>query len=139
MLSDVEIAQATQPRPIAEIAAKLGIGEDALYPYGRDKAKIDLSVLDGPRKRERPGKVILVSAITPTRAGEGKTTTTIGLGQVRRNGYREAPLVTSGDALPEIRRFLRNGATSYRAQDVLDFLLETTTKDANVDSGINTV
>lgn len=81
MLSDVEIAQAAQPRPIGEIAAKLGIGEDALYPYGRDKAKIDLSVLEQPRKRERPPKLILVSAITPTRAGEGKTTTTIGLGQ----------------------------------------------------------
>ncbi|MCP5109789.1 MAG: formate--tetrahydrofolate ligase, partial [bacterium] len=70
-----------QPRPIVEIAAKLGIGEDALYPYGRDKAKIDLSVLDRPRKSATAGKLILVSAITPTRAGEGKTTTTIGLGQ----------------------------------------------------------
>lgn len=81
MLSDVEIAQAAQPRPIVEIAAKLGIGEDALIPYGRDKAKIDLSVLEQPRKSKQPGKLILVSAITPTRAGEGKTTTTIGLGQ----------------------------------------------------------
>ncbi len=81
MLSDVEIAQAAQPRPIAEIAAKLGIAESSLYPYGRDKAKIDLSVLEQPRQRQRPPKLILVSAITPTRAGEGKTTTTIGLGQ----------------------------------------------------------
>ena len=81
MLSDVEIAQAAEPRPIQEIAAKLGIEGDALYPYGRDKAKIDLSVLRRPRTRERPSKLILVSAITPTRAGEGKTTTTIGLGQ----------------------------------------------------------
>lgn len=81
MLSDVEIAQAAKPRPIAAIAEELGIAEEALHPYGRDKAKIDLSVLSRPRHRERPPKLVLVSAITPTRAGEGKTTTTIGLGQ----------------------------------------------------------
>lgn len=84
MLSDVEIAQAATPRPIAAIAEELGIGEESLHPYGRDKAKIDLSVLSQPRRRERPPKLILVSAITPTRAGEGKTTTTIGLGQAMK-------------------------------------------------------
>jgi nitronate monooxygenase len=61
---------------------------------------------------------------------------TIGLGQVRRDGSREAPLVTSGDALPEIRRFLRDGATSYRAQDVLDSLLAPPRSDSHADSGI---
>ncbi len=81
MKSDVEIAQATTPRPIVEIAARLGIDESELYPYGRDKAKIDLSVLSKPRRSQKPPRLILVSAITPTRAGEGKTTTTIGLGQ----------------------------------------------------------
>jgi len=81
MLSDVEIAQAATPRPITEIAATLGLGPDVLYPYGHDKAKIDLSVLSQPRQRAADPKLVLVSAITPTRAGEGKTTTTIGLGQ----------------------------------------------------------
>ena len=69
------------PRPIAEIAEKLGVSPRHVLPYGRDKAKIDLAALSEPRKRSREPKLILVSAITPTRAGEGKTTTTIGLGQ----------------------------------------------------------
>ena len=81
MLSDVEIAQNTTPRPINEIAEKLGIAAGQIHPYGHDKAKVDLSVMNRPRKRERPPRLILVSAITPTPAGEGKTTTTIGLGQ----------------------------------------------------------
>lgn len=58
---------------------------------------------------------------------------TIGLGQVRRDGYHEPALVTSGDALPKIRRFLRDGATSYRAQDVLNSLLATPRSDSHVD------
>jgi len=64
---------------------------------------------------------------------------TIGLGQVRADGYAEPPLLTSGDALPKIRRFLRDGATSYCAQDVLDSLLETPRSDSHVDSGIHAV
>ncbi|MFT5679556.1 MAG: formate--tetrahydrofolate ligase, partial [Myxococcota bacterium] len=68
-------------QPIPDIAARLGISEDNLIPYGRDKAKVDLSVLDRPRTRDGVGRLVLVSAITPTPAGEGKTTTTIGLGQ----------------------------------------------------------
>jgi len=79
MSTDVEIAQSHQARPIAEIAAKLGLeGEDVL-PYGGDVAKVSLAALDRPRKRPRPGRLVLVSAITPTAAGEGKTTTSIGL------------------------------------------------------------
>ena len=81
MPTDVEIAQSVTPRPIAEIAAQLGIEPDSLQPYGRDKAKVDLAVLRAPRKRPGSGRLVLVSAITPTRAGEGKTTTTIGLAQ----------------------------------------------------------
>jgi len=68
-------------QPIPHIASKLGISEDELIPYGRDKAKVELSVLDRPRTRPGQGRLVLVSAITPTPAGEGKTTTTIGLGQ----------------------------------------------------------
>jgi len=77
--TDVEIARAAVGRPIAEIAERLGLGPDELDPRGRDVAKIDLGVLDRPRAREGPGRLVLVSAITPTPAGEGKTTTSIGL------------------------------------------------------------
>jgi formate--tetrahydrofolate ligase len=77
--SDIEIAQAATMRPIGEIAAKLGIPDESLSPYGRYKAKIGLDYVDS--LKDRPdGKLILVTAITPTPAGEGKTTTTVGLG-----------------------------------------------------------
>ncbi len=66
------------PRPITEIAAKLGIQDYHLVPYGKDKAKVELAAVDSGRK---PGRLVLVSAITPTSAGEGKTTTSIGLAQ----------------------------------------------------------
>jgi len=79
MLSDIEIARAARLRPIVEIAARIGIPEDALYPYGRFIAKLEPAFLS--RLAERPdGKLILVTAINPTPAGEGKTTTTVGLG-----------------------------------------------------------
>ena len=70
----------TPPRPIAAVAADLGIANEFLEPYGRDKAKVRLEALTAPRDKP-PGKLILVSAITPTPAGEGKTTTSIGLAQ----------------------------------------------------------
>ncbi|MBQ7688623.1 MAG: formate--tetrahydrofolate ligase [Clostridia bacterium] len=76
-LSDIEIAQQCKMQPIAQIAAKAHVDEKYLEPYGRYKAKVDLSLL---KDTDRPdGKLILVTAITPTPAGEGKTTTTIGL------------------------------------------------------------
>lgn len=77
VLSDIEIAQGCKMQPINEIAAKAGITEDYLEPYGKYKAKIDLSLPADKEKTE--GKLVLVTAITPTPAGEGKTTTTIGL------------------------------------------------------------
>ena len=74
--SDIEIAQEAEIRPISEIAAKVGISEDALEPYGHYKAKVDIHALkDLPRK----AKLVLVTAISPTPAGEGKTTTSVGL------------------------------------------------------------
>ncbi len=76
-LSDIEIAQACKMKPIYEIAKVAGVPEEALEPYGKYKAKVDLSLLANAKKK--PGKLILVTAITPTPAGEGKTTTTIGL------------------------------------------------------------
>ncbi len=75
-LTDIEIAQNCKMKPITEIAEKAGIGKDYLEPYGWYKAKVDLSYLKESKKQ---GKLVLVTAITPTPAGEGKTTTTIGL------------------------------------------------------------
>ena len=77
MLTDIEIAQKHVNIPIEEIAKKAGISYDALEPYGKYKAKVDVNKLGDVDKK---GKLILVTAITPTKAGEGKTTTTIGLG-----------------------------------------------------------
>jgi formate--tetrahydrofolate ligase len=80
MKSDIEISRSITPRPITEIAAKLGLEPSDLQPYGHTIAKVEPSVLSRPRRNER-SKLILVSAITPTPAGEGKTTTSIGLAQ----------------------------------------------------------
>ena len=85
MLSDIEIAQACEMLPITEVADRLGIENKYLEQYGRYKAKVDLSLLDEHADHE--GKLILVTAITPTPAGEGKTTTAIGLADgLRRIG-----------------------------------------------------
>lgn len=88
VLSDIEIARAASKKPVQDIGSALGIPQDCLVPYGHDKAKISaqfLSELEG-----RPdGKLILVTAINPTPAGEGKTTTTVGLGDgLNRIGRR---------------------------------------------------
>ena len=77
MKSDVEIARAAQLRPIAEIAKSLGIAEEHIEPYGRYKAKLTSAALAGATGKN--GKLILVTAINPTPAGEGKTTTSVGL------------------------------------------------------------
>ncbi|MBP8868255.1 MAG: formate--tetrahydrofolate ligase [Propionivibrio sp.] len=83
MKSDVEIAQQAKMKPITQVGAELGIGEDELELYGKYKAKLDLSVWE--RLKDRPdGKLVLVSAINPTPAGEGKTTNTVGIGDALR-------------------------------------------------------
>jgi formate--tetrahydrofolate ligase len=79
MQSDIEIARAARLKPIAEIAAKIGAPESALHPFGRFIAKLEYDFL-GTLQDRPDGKLILVTAINPTPAGEGKTTTTIGLG-----------------------------------------------------------
>lgn len=80
MMTDIEIAQNCQMYPIAEIAEKAGIASDELELYGKYKAK--LSSETWQRLQNQPdGKLVLVTAINPTPAGEGKTTTTVGLGQ----------------------------------------------------------
>lgn len=78
VLSDIEIANSMTMQPIADIAEKLGVTDDALIQYGKYKAKIDLHQLNG-FKDKADGKLILVTAISPTDAGEGKTTTSVGL------------------------------------------------------------
>ncbi len=78
-LSDIEIAQAAKMERIVKIAQKLGIPEEHLVPYGHTKAKVSLEYVDS-LKDKKNGKLILVTAISPTPAGEGKTTTTVGLG-----------------------------------------------------------
>ena len=79
MLSDIEIAQKAKMKPIGEIAGRLGIPDSAMVPFGHTKAKISLEYIDTLAKKP-DGKLVLVTAIIPTPAGEGKTTTTVGLG-----------------------------------------------------------
>ncbi|MGD9508293.1 MAG: formate--tetrahydrofolate ligase, partial [Geminicoccaceae bacterium] len=77
--SDIEIARAAELKPIEAVAARVGIPDEALVHYGRHIAKLDLGWI--AQQQERPnGRLILVTAINPTPAGEGKTTTTVGLG-----------------------------------------------------------
>ena len=86
MLSDIEIAQSAEIERISAIADRLGIPDDAIDPYGRYKAKVSLGYLEGLPERAS-SHLILVTAISPTPAGEGKTTTTVGLGDgLRRIG-----------------------------------------------------
>ena len=86
MLTDIEIAQRATPLPIDQIASRAGIAPEYLEPYGRYMAKVDPALLKAPG---REGKLILVTAITPTPAGEGKTTTTVGLADgLNRLGLR---------------------------------------------------
>lgn len=79
MLSDIEIARAAQKRPITEIAAGVGLKAQDILPYGHDKAKITHATVKALKSR-KPGRLVLVTSINPTPAGEGKTTTTVGLG-----------------------------------------------------------
>jgi len=91
MKTDIEIAQAAKIRPIVEIAEELGINPDVLELYGKYKAKIPLSLID--EERVKNAKLILVTAITPTPAGEGKTTTSIGLAQALNRIGKKATVV----------------------------------------------
>ena len=87
--SDLEIARAGKPIPLTEIAAQMGIGEHLLEPYGRQLAKISLDAID--EIKDRPtAKYVVVTAITPTPLGEGKTTTTVGLGQAMKHIGKKA-------------------------------------------------
>ncbi len=88
--SDIEIARAAKKKPIQEIGARLDIPSEHLLPYGHDKAKVSAEFIAETRKN-KDGKLILVTAINPTPAGEGKTTTTVGLGDgLNRIGKKAA-------------------------------------------------
>ena len=90
MKTDIEIARAATKKPIVEVGARLGIPAAHLLPYGHDKAKVSQDFIAGLRDRPR-GRLILVTAINPTPAGEGKTTTTVGLGDgLNRIGKKAA-------------------------------------------------
>lgn len=87
MKTDIEIAQSYKMKPITEIAEKVGIPEDYLEAYGRYKAKIDTAFLKNETRKD--GKLVLVTAINPTPAGEGKTTTTIGLADALNSMHKK--------------------------------------------------
>jgi formate--tetrahydrofolate ligase len=89
--TDLEIARAATPKPMTEIAAMMGIGEHLLRPYGTELAKISLDAVDELSDRPK-AKYVVVTAITPTPLGEGKTTTTVGLGQAMKHVGKNAVL-----------------------------------------------
>ncbi|RYG90821.1 formate--tetrahydrofolate ligase [Loktanella sp. IMCC34160] len=98
--TDIEIAREAKKRPIQEIGAKLGIGSDDLLPYGHDKAKVSQDFINSVQDRPN-GKLILVTAINPTPAGEGKTTTTVGLGDgLNRIGKKAAVCIREASLGP---------------------------------------
>ena len=121
--SDIEIAREAKMKPIAEVAAKVGVPAEALVPYGWTKAKV---IFDFINKIEgnKDGKLILVTAITPTPAGEGKTTTTVGLSRRsephRQEGHRGAARALARTLLRRQgrcgRRRLRPGRADGRHQ-----------------------
>ena len=103
MLSDIEIAHSVTSLPILDIAREAGVDEKYLVPYGFDKAKVDYSLLNEPT--DHRAKLVLVTAINPTPAGEGKTTTTIGLADgLRRRGIKSAVAPARALARPRVRR-----------------------------------
>ena len=115
MPSSLEIAQAASLRPIGDVADELGLLHDEVEPYGRYKAKVDLSVID--RLADRPdAKLINVTAITPTPAGEGKTTTSVSLTQgLGVLGTQAGPVPAGGLARAGVRREGRRGRRRLRA------------------------
>ncbi len=113
--SDIEIAQEAEMLPIVEVARKAGIAEELLEPYGRTKAKVDIHPLaDRPRK----GKLILVTAINPTPAGEGKTTTSVGLADAMNRCGHQTMLALREPSLGPVFGIKGGAAGGGRAQVV---------------------
>lgn len=109
MSTDIEIAQAAVMRPIAEVAARAGIPSDALIPHGRHLAKLDMAYVESLRARPA-GRLVLVTAINPTPPGEGKTTTTIGLGDALNRIGRRAMIALREPSLGPV--FGRKGGAT---------------------------
>src|SRR3954465_4332873 len=98
--SDIAIAQAAKLRPIADVAAEIGLTPDEILPYGRNKAKIAPEAI---AKRTPKGRLVLVTGISPTPAGEGKSTVTIGVSMaLRRLGKRAVVAVPQPRARPAV-------------------------------------
>lgn len=93
METDIKIAQSTQAQPIAEIAEKIGLNDQDIELYGNDKAKIKWEAINSARRNGKLGKLILVTSISPTPAGEGKSTITIGLGDAINNQLHKKTLI----------------------------------------------
>ncbi|MGQ5709013.1 formate--tetrahydrofolate ligase [Lactobacillus sp. PSON] len=93
MKTDIQIAQETEELPITKVAEKVGLNKDDLEPYGYDKAKITWQALNKARQNKHLGKLILVTSISPTPAGEGKSTITIGLGDAINNQLHKKTMI----------------------------------------------
>jgi len=106
--TDIEIARSVKPRPIMEIAESIGLPSDDIIPYGHDKAKVRFQAIEKSKNPE--GQLILVSAITPTPAGEGKTTTAIGLAQGMKRLGRSVALALREPSMGPIFG-IKGGAT----------------------------
>ena len=118
MPSDIEIAQAAKLQRITSVAKeKLGIGEEHLEPYGHYKAKVSLKYLESLKGR-KDGKLVLVTAISPTPAGEGKTTTTVGLGDALNHIGRKAVICLREPSLGPVFGMKGGAAGGGRAQVV---------------------
>jgi len=116
MLTDVQIAQAAKLRPIVDVAAELGLGEDEIETYGRYKAKIHLDAIE--RRAGEPGKLVLVTGINPTPAGEGKSTTAVGLADGLRLRNRKVVLCLREPSLGPVFG-IKGGATGGGYAQVL--------------------
>lgn len=115
--SDIELARTAKILPIQEIGKKLGLSSDLLIPYGHDKAKIDYRVLNNSAGRP-DGKLILVTAVSPTPAGEGKTTTTVGLGDALNHIGKNATICLREPSLGPCFGMKGGAAGGGRAQVV---------------------
>ena len=113
--SDIEIAQEAEMLPIVEVARKAGIAEELLEPYGRTKAKVDIHPL---AQRPRKGKLVLVTAINPTPAGEGKTTTSVGLADAMNRCGHQTMLALREPSLGPVFGIKGGAAGGGRAQVV---------------------
>ncbi|MGI8697081.1 MAG: formate--tetrahydrofolate ligase [Mycobacteriales bacterium] len=116
-LSNIEIARAAKLKPPQEIAAEIGIGEHLLEPYGRDVAKISLDAVEELSSRPR-AKYVVVSAVTPTPLGEGKTTTTVGLGQAFKHIGKRAIVTIRQASMGPALGIKGGGAGGGRSQVV---------------------